>query len=118
MTARSTPHTTRRPRMGVPDLSAGACPPDLSEGLCIGNPALPPRAWDADAPPSLAQAAREACQGCPVLSSCRGWAVSGRGVPPMGVIAGMGQREREAARRARRGTGAQEALGHQHEDDR
>jgi hypothetical protein len=52
----------------IPDLSAGNCAP--------GNSELSPEAWSGDAAPSEREAARQLCESCPVLATCREWAIA------------------------------------------
>lgn len=74
--------------------------PDLSDGLC--QPGKMPElagAWESLLKTER-EAARHACQACPVLTACRAWAVtSGPRWNTHAIIAGMGADERRAARR-------------------
>jgi Transcription factor WhiB len=93
--------------------------PDLSQGSCVtGSAGLDPDTW-ASGDPGLRQAARAACQACPVLTPCRTWALLLPYAEP-GVLGGMTPAERAnahaAARRARH-NGTMDAPASPHERD-
>lgn len=83
------PPILKRPQM--PDLRAGSCLP--------GRSALPPAAWGEYAGPAQREAAVRICQSCPVLTTCREWALGGMSESHFaGVIAAMNLNELRAER--------------------
>jgi hypothetical protein len=91
--------TSGKPRQAqlavVPSL-----PDSLRHGLCATG-GHPPDLWVSDRPADREQAVA-ICQRCPVLSSCRSWALSMRPVDDqVGVYGAMTTVEREAVRRER-----------------
>jgi WhiB family transcriptional regulator, redox-sensing transcriptional regulator len=74
-------------------------PPDLVRGLCVPHP--DPDLWMSDRPADRDQAVR-VCLRCPVIESCRAWAVSQPAAYDLvGVLGGWTVSEREAVRARR-----------------